>query len=117
MSSPFHLAFIFNFTPDDWQGPFGSGGRPWDGKFHTEVAQALERACFDYVIIEDKLMVPESYGGSAEAVLKQAMVAPKHDPVPLAVAMGLAAGAGVRGGRDGAVRAGGGGAGGAGGRG
>ncbi|MFI5904631.1 NtaA/DmoA family FMN-dependent monooxygenase [Streptomyces cyaneofuscatus] len=90
MSSPFHLAFIFNFTPDDWQGPFGSGGRPWDGKFHTEVAQALERACFDYVIIEDKLMVPESYGGSAEAVLKQAMVAPKHDPVPLAVAMGLA---------------------------
>ncbi|MFD7020920.1 NtaA/DmoA family FMN-dependent monooxygenase [Streptomyces sp. NPDC059928] len=86
----FHLAFIFNFTPDDWQGPFGTGGSPWDGKFHTEVAQALERACFDYVIIEDKLMVPESYGGSSEAALKQAMVVPKHDPVPLAVAMGVA---------------------------
>ncbi|GAA2247839.1 hypothetical protein GCM10010232_38900 [Streptomyces amakusaensis] len=81
MSRPFHLAFIINFTPDDWQGPFGSGSTPWDGKFHTEVAQALERACFDYVIIEDKLMVPQSYGGSAEAVLQQAMVAPKHDPV------------------------------------
>ncbi|MEU3063822.1 NtaA/DmoA family FMN-dependent monooxygenase [Streptomyces subrutilus] len=90
MTRKFHLAFIFNFTPDDWQGPFGTGGSPWDGRFHTEVAQALERACFDYVIVEDKLMVPESYGGSSEAALKQAMVVPKHDPVPLAVAMGLA---------------------------
>lgn len=90
MTRKFHLACIFNFTPDDWQGPFGSGGSPWDGKFHTEVAQALERACFDYVIIEDKLMVPESYGGSAERALRQGMVVPKHDPVPLAVAMGLA---------------------------
>ncbi|MEY9841036.1 NtaA/DmoA family FMN-dependent monooxygenase [Streptacidiphilus sp. EB103A] len=90
MTRKFHLAFIFNFTPDDWQGPFGTGGSPWDGTFHTEVAQALERACFDYVIIEDKLMVPESYGGSSQAALKQAMVVPKHDPVPLAVAMGLA---------------------------
>jgi long-chain alkane monooxygenase len=90
MSNPFHLAFIFNFTPDDWQGPFGSGGSPWDGKFYVDVARALERACFDYLIVEDKLMIPESYGGSSEAVLKQAMVAPKHDPVPLAVAMGMA---------------------------
>ncbi|MEV5380916.1 NtaA/DmoA family FMN-dependent monooxygenase [Streptomyces nondiastaticus] len=90
MTRKFHLAFIFNFTPDDWQGPFGTGGAPWDGKFHTEVAQALERACFDYVIVEDKLMVPESYGGSSEAALRQAMSVPKHDPVPLAVAMGLA---------------------------
>ncbi|RKN77443.1 LLM class flavin-dependent oxidoreductase [Streptomyces klenkii] len=90
MTRKFHLAFIFNFTPDDWQGPFGTGGSPWDGKFHTEVAQALERACFDYVIVEDKLMVPESYGGSSEAALRQAMSVPKHDPVPLAVAMGLA---------------------------
>ncbi|WP_367134338.1 MULTISPECIES: NtaA/DmoA family FMN-dependent monooxygenase [Streptomyces] len=90
MTRKFHLAFIFNFTPDDWQGPFGTGGSPWDGKFHTEVARALERACFDYVIVEDKLMVPESYGGSSEAALRQAMSVPKHDPVPLAVAMGLA---------------------------
>ncbi len=90
MTSKFHLACIFNFTPDDWQGPFGNGGSPWDGRFHTEVAQALERACFDYVIIEDKLMVPESYGGSSERALRQGMVVPKHDPVPLAAAMGLA---------------------------
>ncbi|MEU3622995.1 FMNH2-dependent monooxygenase [Amycolatopsis coloradensis] len=90
MTSKFHLAFIFDFAADEWQGPFGTGGSPWDGKFHTEVAVALERACFDFVVVEDKLMVPESYGGSSEAALSQAMIVPKHDPVPLAVAMGLA---------------------------
>ncbi|MTD54427.1 NtaA/DmoA family FMN-dependent monooxygenase [Amycolatopsis pithecellobii] len=90
MASPFHLAFILNFTTDDWRGPFGTGGRPWDGDFHIGVAQALERACLDYVIIEDKLMVPEIYGGSAAASLRQAAIAPKHDPVPLAAAMGKA---------------------------
>ncbi|MEK8170507.1 creatininase family protein [Streptomyces sp. M19] len=57
-------------------GPLRLRRLPWDGKFYTDVAQALERACFDYLIVEDKLMIPESYGGSSEAVLKQAMVAP-----------------------------------------
>ncbi|MGW0650380.1 NtaA/DmoA family FMN-dependent monooxygenase [Streptomyces umbrinus] len=90
MTRKFHLAFIFDFAADEWRGPFGTGGSPWDGKFHTSVAQALERSCFDFVIVEDKLMVPESYGGSREAALTQAMIVPKHDPVPLAVAMGLA---------------------------
>lgn len=90
MTGTFHLAFIFDFAADEWQGPFGTGGSPWDGRFHTDVARALERACFDFVVVEDKLMVPESYGGSSEAALSQAMIVPKHDPVPLAVAMGLA---------------------------
>ncbi|MGZ3144789.1 NtaA/DmoA family FMN-dependent monooxygenase [Lentzea chajnantorensis] len=88
MASPFHLAFILNFTTDDWRGQFGSGGDTWDGEFYMEIAKALERACLDYVIIEDKLMVPETYGGSAAAALRQAAIAPKHDPVPLAAVMG-----------------------------
>jgi hypothetical protein len=69
-----------NFTPDDWNQPFGNGGVPFDGGFYIEVARALERACFDYMMIEDKLLVPEAYGGSAEAVLRLGMMAPKHDP-------------------------------------
>ena len=54
------------------------------------MAQALERACFDYIMIEDKLMVPETYGGSRDYTLQNAMIAPKHDPAPLATAMGMA---------------------------
>jgi len=86
----FHLGWFMNFTPDEWRTPFGTGGRPWDGRFYVEMAQALERACFDYIMIEDKLMVPQTFGGSTELSLRNAMMVPKHDPAPLAVAMGMA---------------------------
>ncbi|GBD50906.1 NtaA/DmoA family FMN-dependent monooxygenase [Methylopila sp. Yamaguchi] len=86
----FHLGWFMNFTPDEWREPFGQGGRPWDGQFYVEMARALERACFDYIMIEDKLMVPQTYGGSAKASLNHGMMVPKHDPAPLAVAMGMA---------------------------
>ena len=79
-----------NFTPDEWRTPFGNGGAPWNGKFYVEMAQTLERACFDYIMIEDKLMVPQAFGGTTELSLRNAMMVPKHDPAPLAVAMGMA---------------------------
>ncbi|RTL96114.1 NtaA/DmoA family FMN-dependent monooxygenase [Ancylobacter sp. FA202] len=86
----FHLAWFMNFTPDEWREPFGQGGNPWDGQFYIEMAQAMERACFDLIMIEDKLMVPETFGGSRDLSLKHAMMVPKADPAPLAVAMGMA---------------------------
>ncbi|MCK0206489.1 NtaA/DmoA family FMN-dependent monooxygenase [Starkeya koreensis] len=86
----FHLAWFMNFTPDEWREPFGQGGYPWDGQFYIEMAQSLERACFDLIMIEDKLMVPETYGKSRDLSLKHAMMVPKADPAPLAVAMGMA---------------------------
>lgn len=85
----FHLAWFLNFVTDDWSGTWGDGGRDWTGDFYVEMARHLERACFDYVIIEDKLMVSTAYGGTMEADLKHG-VNPKHDPVPLAVLMAQA---------------------------
>jgi hypothetical protein len=61
-----------NFTPDDWNTPMASGGMPWDGQFYIEMARNLEHACFDYIMIEDTLMVSEVYGGSMDAYLKHA---------------------------------------------
>lgn len=91
MTRPFHLGWFTNFTPDEWNGPFSNGGMPWDGKFYVEMAQALERAKFDYILLEDKLAISESYGGTSEGYLKHALgLAPKHDPVPLATLMGAA---------------------------
>ncbi|PRC52604.1 FMNH2-dependent monooxygenase, partial [Mycobacterium sp. ITM-2017-0098] len=52
----------------------------------VEMAKDLERAKFDYVLIEDKLMVSTAYGGTMEYDLKHG-VNPKPDPVPLAVLM------------------------------
>jgi FMN-dependent oxidoreductase (nitrilotriacetate monooxygenase family) len=85
----FHLGYFTNFSPDEWNGPFSSGGNPWDGKFYVELAQALERACFDYLMLEDKLAISEAYGGTSEVYLKHALgMAPKHDPAPLAALIG-----------------------------
>jgi hypothetical protein len=44
----------------------------------------MERACFDYMILEHTPMVSEAWGGTAEMSLSQALQVPKHDPVPLA---------------------------------
>jgi len=90
MSPPkFHLAWFMNFTPDEWMDPFASGGSPWDGQFFMDMARALERACFDYIMIEDTLMLSDAYGGTHEAYLKHALMAPKHDPSPLAAIMSV----------------------------
>ena len=83
-AKPFHLGWFMNFTPDEWDVPFGAGGQPWNGDFYIEFAQALERACFDYIMCEDTLMVSDAYGGSFEQYLKHALMVPKHDPSPLA---------------------------------
>jgi FMN-dependent oxidoreductase (nitrilotriacetate monooxygenase family) len=86
LTEKFHLAWFLNYVAEDWVGPFGSGGTSWAGDFFIEMAKDLERAGFDYVILEDKLMVSDAYGGTMEHDLKQG-IAPKHDPVPLATLM------------------------------
>src|SRR3984893_15553993 len=86
----FHLAWFTNFTAGNWSETFSHGGAPWDGKFFVEFAQAMERACFDYMILEDTLMVSEAWGGTAEMSLSQALQVPKHDPVPLAAMIAAA---------------------------
>jgi long-chain alkane monooxygenase len=90
MSKRFHLAWFTNFTVGNWDGTFSHGGSPWDGRFFVDMALALERACFDYVIYEDKLLVPEAFRGSTETTLKYTHQVPKHDPVPLAAMVAAA---------------------------
>ena len=90
MPKRFHLAWFTNFTAGEWNGTFSHGGSPWDGKFFIEFAQAMERACFDYMILEDTLMVSEAWAGTAEMSLSQALQVPKHDPVPLAAMIAAA---------------------------
>jgi FMN-dependent oxidoreductase (nitrilotriacetate monooxygenase family) len=89
-AKPFHLGWFMNFTPGEWDHPLGAGGSPWSGEFYVDMAKALERACFDYIMIEDTLMVSESYGNSSEAGLKHAQMVPKHDPSPLAAIISAA---------------------------
>jgi FMN-dependent oxidoreductase (nitrilotriacetate monooxygenase family) len=84
----FHLGWFVNFTAGEWDDQFAAGLPPWNGRFYIDMAQALERACFDYIMLEDTLMVSETYGGSSEAALRHAQFVPKHDPAPLAALLG-----------------------------
>lgn len=85
----FHLAWFTNFVVDEWNEPFSSGGgKPWDGGFFIEFAKTLERAKFDYIMLEDTLMVPDTYGGNMKQDLKNTVQTPKHDPAPLATVLG-----------------------------
>jgi FMN-dependent oxidoreductase (nitrilotriacetate monooxygenase family) len=48
-----------------------------------DLARSMDRACFDYLIIEDSSMVPYQYKGSHDTYLKYAASTPKLDPAAL----------------------------------
>jgi len=50
--------------------------------FFVDLAASLERARFDYLLVEDTSMVEDAYGRSMETTLKYGLLAPKCDPVP-----------------------------------
>jgi alkanesulfonate monooxygenase SsuD/methylene tetrahydromethanopterin reductase-like flavin-dependent oxidoreductase (luciferase family) len=81
----FHLGYFMSFRPPAWRQPFASDdARTWmNGDYYVDFAKALDRACFDYMMIEDSSMVTNIYKGSADFDLKHALYAPKHDPLPL----------------------------------
>ena len=87
MTTKFHLGWFMNFIPPEWDTPWASPDvAQWpNGRFYVDMARSLERACFDYIMIEDTVMVADAYGGTMEGSLKNSVFAPKHDPVPLAV--------------------------------
>lgn len=87
MTKPFHLGWFLgnSFGVHGWNQPWGGlPGRDWSQPdLHIEMARALERACFDFLLMEDSVFVPDNYGSSTEFYLKHALRAPKNDPMPL----------------------------------
>lgn len=73
--------------------------RPWSGAIASEwmkpdiyvdLGGSLERAGFDYIMLEDGQLVPDSYQGSPEWFLQAAWTVPKNDPMPLVPLIGQA---------------------------
>ena len=87
---PFHLGwFLQGSSAQAW-------GEPWTGhigstwmfpELFIDVARALERACFDYVLLEDSSYVGESWAGSTEIYLKHGIAVPRQDPSVVASLM------------------------------
>ena len=87
MTKKFHLGWFMNFIPPEWDTTWASPdvARWPNGRFYVDMAKSMERACFDFIMIEDTVMVADAYGGTMEGSLKNAIFAPKQDPVPLAI--------------------------------
>jgi FMN-dependent oxidoreductase (nitrilotriacetate monooxygenase family) len=48
-----------------------------------DLATSLERARFDFLLIQDTLQIDDGFRGSAETTLRRMLWAPKNDPMPL----------------------------------
>jgi FMN-dependent oxidoreductase (nitrilotriacetate monooxygenase family) len=89
-AKPFHLGwFLQGSSVQAW-------GESWTGHIGTswmmpelfiDMARSLERACFDYLLLEDSSYVGESWGGSTELYLKHAIAVPRQDPSVVASLM------------------------------
>lgn len=91
MTKKMHLGWFMNYAPPQWIDSFDRVNSSWtNADFHIEVARMLEGACFDYLMIEDTLMVSDAFGGSTEATLKHALQVPKLDATVLAAAVAKA---------------------------
>ncbi len=87
---PFHLGwFLQGSSVQAW-------GEPWTGHIGTtwmvpdlflDMARSLERACFDYILLEDSSYVGESYNGSTEIYLSHGIAVPRQDPSVMAALM------------------------------
>jgi FMN-dependent oxidoreductase (nitrilotriacetate monooxygenase family) len=83
----FHFGWFVGrgYSPHSWgQNWSGNIGADWmEPDLYIDLARALERACFDCMIIEDGSYVPDAYQASTEWNLAHASSVPKNDPVPL----------------------------------
>jgi FMN-dependent oxidoreductase (nitrilotriacetate monooxygenase family) len=84
----FHMGWFvgYGFGVQSWNQTWsGAGGVEWyKPDLYIDMAHAMERSGFDYMMIEDSSCIPDIFGGSMESVLRNAHGAPKHDPMALA---------------------------------
>jgi FMN-dependent oxidoreductase (nitrilotriacetate monooxygenase family) len=83
-ASPFRLGWFGNLTTPEWRTGWSADALDWtDARYYIDMVRDMERAGFDFMMLEDSLMVSDIYAGTAELELKHAMYAPKLDPVPV----------------------------------
>jgi alkanesulfonate monooxygenase SsuD/methylene tetrahydromethanopterin reductase-like flavin-dependent oxidoreductase (luciferase family) len=88
----FHMGWFMKqgLGVQGWGTPWsGSIGRDWMlPDLYIDMAKALERAGFDYMMIEDSSNVNDIYQGNMEYVLRKAASSPKNDPMPMVAILG-----------------------------
>ena len=86
MSHMFHLGWFMGsgFSVQTWAlDPWaGNTGHDWmKGDLFVDLAASLERARFDYLLVEDTSMVEDAYGRSMETTLKYGLLGCFEPPI------------------------------------
>ena len=90
-SEMFHLGWFLYEAVQGWGTPEYDPAYRWDRPdLHQAMARKLEAAGFDFILLEDTSIVPDTYGGSRESYLKHAVHGPKFDPAVMAGLMAAA---------------------------
>ncbi len=93
---PFHLSWFLSrgYGPKawrhEWGGTNGAQARWMMPDLFVDLARSMERACFDYLIIEDSCNVPYTYQQSHDTYLRYAAATPKLDPATLVPYLAMA---------------------------
>ena len=93
MADPFHLSwFLQGSNVQAW-------GAPWTGNIAQEwmtldlfkhLARELERACFDYLLIEDSIYIGESWQNSRDIYLRTGFSCPRQEPSVMSAVLAAA---------------------------
>ena len=92
-ASPFHMAwFLQGSSIQAWQEPWtGNISEEWmtAGMF-LDLARSMERACFDYILIEDSIYIGQNWENKRDLFLKTGMSVPRQEPSVVASLMAAA---------------------------
>ena len=92
-ANPFHLAwFLQGSSIQAW-------GEPWTGNISEEwmsadmfldLVRSMERACFDYILVEDSIYIGQNWKNSRDIFLEGGICVPRQEPSVVATLMAAA---------------------------
>jgi len=86
----FHLAwFLQGSSIQAWNQPWtGNISEEWmTADMFLDLARSLERACFDYILLEDSIYVGQNWKNSRDIFLENGMSVPRQEPTVVASLM------------------------------
>jgi FMN-dependent oxidoreductase (nitrilotriacetate monooxygenase family) len=86
----FHLAwFLQGSSIQAWnQAWTGNISEEWMGaEMFLDLARALDRACFDYILLEDSIYIGQNWKNSRDIFLENGMSVPRQEPTVIAAMM------------------------------
>ena len=89
-ADPFHLAwFLQGSSIQAWGEPWtGNVSEEWmSASMFVDLARSIERACFDYLLIEDSIYIGQNWENSRDIFLKNGMSVPRQEPTVVASLM------------------------------